>query len=105
MPLVVLSVTEQPRKARELTELQATLPTRSINSRHDTAQGAYHEGLLSKAEHAREVVESIDLARRARTCAPLPQVPDGAEHPGVDRLCVSRLVRRGSRIHARAAGW
>ena len=83
MPLVVLSVTEQPRKARELTELQATLPALSTNSRHVTVQGAYHEGLLSKAEHARVVVESIELVLEAvRTRAPLPQVPDGADIEG-----------------------
>ena len=77
MPLVVLSVTDQPRKARELTELQATLPGLSRNSRHVTVRGAYHEGLLSRPEHARVVVDAIQLVLdAARTGAPLPQVSD-----------------------------
>ena len=76
-PLIVLSVTQQPRKATELTELQATLPGLSSNSRHVTVQGAYHEGLLSRPEHARVVTESILLVLDAvRTSAPLAQVPD-----------------------------
>ncbi len=59
LPLVVLSVTEQPRKGAELTELQADLPALSSNSRHITIQGAYHEGLLAREEYARVVTESI----------------------------------------------
>ena len=67
-PLIVLSVTEQPRKAAELTELQAALPGLSSNSRHVTVQGAYHEGLLSRDEHARIVTRSIlDVVEAVRT--------------------------------------
>ena len=76
-PLIVLSVTQQPRKARELTELQATLPGLSSDSRHVTVQGAYHEGLLSRAEHARVVTKSILLVVEAvRTSTPLANLPD-----------------------------
>jgi pimeloyl-ACP methyl ester carboxylesterase len=67
-PLVVLSVTEQPRKDAELTELQAELPGLSTNSRHVTVEGADHEGLLSRAEHAAVVTEAIlDVVEAVRT--------------------------------------
>ena len=59
LPLIVLSVTEQPMKGEKLTELQAELPTLSTNSEHITVQGAYHEGLVSQEKHARVVTESI----------------------------------------------
>ena len=59
MPLVVLSVTKQPRRGEQLTELQAELPALSSNSQHITVQGAYHEGLLSQQEHACFVTEAI----------------------------------------------
>jgi pimeloyl-ACP methyl ester carboxylesterase len=59
LPLVVLSVTEQPRMGEKLTELQATLPSLSSQSRHITVEGAYHEGLLSQQEHARIVSDAI----------------------------------------------
>lgn len=59
MPLVVLSVTEQALMSDNLTALQAELPRLSTNSEHITVQGAYHEGLVSQAQHARVVTESI----------------------------------------------
>jgi hypothetical protein len=59
LPLIVLSVTVQPRMAEKLTALQAELPGLSSDSRHITVQGAYHEGLLAQQEHARVVTESI----------------------------------------------
>ncbi len=59
MPLIVLSVTEQPRMAEKLTALQAELPALSTNSQHITVQGAYHEGLLSQQKDARVVTEAI----------------------------------------------
>ena len=49
LPLIVLSVTDQPRMGAKLTELQAELPSLSTNSEHITVQGAYHEGLVSQA--------------------------------------------------------
>ena len=59
MPLVVLSVTKQPRRGEQLTKLQAELLALSSNSHHITVQGAYHEGLLSQRECARFVTEAI----------------------------------------------
>jgi pimeloyl-ACP methyl ester carboxylesterase len=58
-PLIVLSVTDQPRLGEKLTELQAELPALSSNSQHITVQGAYHEGLISQREHAKVVTDSI----------------------------------------------
>jgi len=53
LPLIVLSVTDQPRMGAKLTELQAELPALSTNSEHITVQGAYHEGLVAQENHAR----------------------------------------------------
>lgn len=70
-PLIVLSVTEQPRMGDKLTELQAELPSLSTQSRHITVEGAYHEGLLSQPDHAKivtasiiDVVEAVRFGRR-----------------------------------------
>src|SRR5918999_1539738 len=43
VPLIVVSVTEQPRYGEQLTALQAELPALSTQSRHMTVEGAYHE--------------------------------------------------------------
>jgi len=73
-PLVVLSVTEQPRRGAQLTELQAELPALSSNSQHITVQGAYHEGLLSQREYARFVTEAIlHVVETLRAGKPLAQ--------------------------------
>ena len=40
LPLIVLSVTDQPRKGAELTELQAALPGLSSDSRNVIVKGA-----------------------------------------------------------------
>ena len=73
-PLVVLSVTEQPRMGEKLTELQAELPALSSNSQHITVQGAYHEGLLSQREYARFVTEAIlQVVEVLRAGKPLAQ--------------------------------
>lgn len=78
MPLVVLSVTDQPRKGKELTELQAELATLSTNSRHLTIQGAYHEALLADQAHAQVVTESIiEVLDAVRSGTPLSQPPGG----------------------------
>ena len=68
LPLIVLSVTDQPRKGKELTELQADLAKLSTDSRHRIVEGAYHEGLLANQDHARIVTESIiEVVEAART--------------------------------------
>jgi pimeloyl-ACP methyl ester carboxylesterase len=76
-PLIVLSVTDQPRLGDKLTALQAELPALSSQSRHITVEGAYHEGLLARPEHARVVTESIlrvvEATRAGRSLA--TQVP------------------------------
>jgi hypothetical protein len=59
LPLIVLSVTDQPRMGAKLTELQAELPSLSTNSEHITVQGAYHEGLVAQEKHARVVTDAI----------------------------------------------
>lgn len=67
-PLVVLSVTEQPRMGEKLTELQAELPGLSTNSKHITVQGATHEGLVSRKENAQFVIDAIrDVVEAVRT--------------------------------------
>jgi len=72
MPLVVLSVTEQPRMGEKLTELQNELPSLSTNSQHITVQGAYHEGLLSQRQYAQVVTEAIlRVVQAVRTGQPL----------------------------------
>ena len=58
-PLIVLSVTVQPRMGEKLTELQNELPALSTNSKHITVQGAYHEGLVAKQEYAHVVTDAI----------------------------------------------
>ncbi len=77
LPLIVLSVTEQPRMGDQLTALQAELPALSSQGRHITVDGAYHEGLLTRQDHARVVTESIHrVVEAARTGRPLaPPTP------------------------------
>jgi pimeloyl-ACP methyl ester carboxylesterase len=71
-PLIVISVTEQPRMGPKLTELQAELPSLSTQSRHITVEGAYHEGLLSQPDHAKIVTASIvDVVEAVRSGRPL----------------------------------
>jgi pimeloyl-ACP methyl ester carboxylesterase len=72
MPLIVLSVTEQPRMGDKLTAMQAELPALSTQSRHITVEGAYHEGLLAQRDHARVVTESIlEVVEAVRSGQPL----------------------------------
>ncbi len=59
LPLAVLSVTEQDRYADVLTALQAELPHLSSNSIHLTVQGATHDGLVCRHEHALVVADAI----------------------------------------------
>jgi pimeloyl-ACP methyl ester carboxylesterase len=74
LPLIVLSVTEQPRMGDKLTAMQAELPGLSSQSRHITVEGAYHEGLLAQRDSARVVTESIlrivEAVRSGRPLAP-----------------------------------
>jgi pimeloyl-ACP methyl ester carboxylesterase len=68
LPLVVLSVTDQPRMGEKLTELQNRLPGLSSRSQHITVQGAYHEGLVSQPQHAEVVTQAIlEIVEQCRT--------------------------------------
>ena len=73
LPLIVLSVTEQPRMADKLTAMQAELPGLSSQSRHITVEGAYHEGLLAQPDSAQVVTQAIlrvvDAVRSGRPMA------------------------------------
>lgn len=72
LPLIVLSVTEQPLQGKQLTELQAELTRLSTNSQHITVEGATHEGLVSQQQYARVVTESIlRVVEAARMRMPL----------------------------------
>lgn len=72
LPLIALSVTDQPRMGAKLTELQAELPSLSSNSEHITAQGAYHEGLVAQEKHARVVTDAIlGVVEAAREATPI----------------------------------
>jgi pimeloyl-ACP methyl ester carboxylesterase len=78
LPLIVLSVTKQPRMGEKLTALQAELPLLSTDSRHVTVEGAYHEGLLSQRGHARVVSESIlQVVNAVRAGQPLSESSHG----------------------------
>jgi pimeloyl-ACP methyl ester carboxylesterase len=74
LPLFVLSVTEQDRYADVLTALQAELPKLSSNSVHLTVQGATHDGLVCRREHALVVAGAIrqvvEAAHRSTAAAP-----------------------------------
>jgi pimeloyl-ACP methyl ester carboxylesterase len=68
MPLVVIGVTDQPRYGDKLTELQAELPGLSTQSRQVIVEGAYHEALLAREEHAAVVTASIlDVVEAVRS--------------------------------------
>jgi pimeloyl-ACP methyl ester carboxylesterase len=75
LPLVVLSVTEQPKMGDKLTELQAELPALSSHSEHVIVQGAYHEGLIAQREFARTVTEKIVQVVRAASSPSRPTIP------------------------------
>jgi pimeloyl-ACP methyl ester carboxylesterase len=59
LPLLVLSVTEQPLYGEVLTALQAELPRLSSNSVHRVVEGASHEDLISDPAHAAVVAAAI----------------------------------------------
>jgi pimeloyl-ACP methyl ester carboxylesterase len=73
LPLIVLSVTEQPSIVGDvLTELQAELPALSTNSLHRTVEGATHESLVADRQHALVVVDAIlQVMEAAQTSLPL----------------------------------
>ena len=79
LPLVVLSVTEQPRGGETLTQLQAELPALSTNSSHRTIQGAGHESLVAAYDHAQHVIRAITdvLASAERLTGPGSSPPPG----------------------------
>jgi pimeloyl-ACP methyl ester carboxylesterase len=77
LPLVVLSVTEQPVYGDVLTRLQAELPKLSSNSVHQILVGATHEGLVAKRKHAVVVAGAIrQVLESAQTGQPLAQVSE-----------------------------
>jgi pimeloyl-ACP methyl ester carboxylesterase len=79
MPLFVLSVTEQDKYADVLTTLQAELPQLSSNSAHLTVQGATHDGLVCRREHALVVADAIrQVVEAAYSGEPLAQ---SRKHP------------------------
>ena len=72
LPLAVLSVSEQALYAEVLTRLQGELPTLSSNSIHWTVEGATHESLTNRREHALIVVDAIlQVVEAAQTGVPL----------------------------------
>jgi pimeloyl-ACP methyl ester carboxylesterase len=80
IPLVVLSVTEQPRMSDKLTALQAELPALSSDSQHITVQGAYHEGLVSQPQYASIVTDAIlRVVKAVRLGKPLAQAKAQAQ--------------------------
>lgn len=81
LPLAVLSVTGQPNFVADvLTRLQNELPTLSSNSAHYTVEGATHEGLVAKREHATVVAETIrQVLESARTGKPLAEISQAVE--------------------------
>ena len=82
LPLIVLSVTEQPRMGAKLTELQAELPQLSMDSQHITVQGAYHEGLIAQEKYACVVTAAIlRVVDAARTGEPVAQTGEVDLHP------------------------
>jgi pimeloyl-ACP methyl ester carboxylesterase len=71
-PLIVLSVTAQPRMGDKLTAMQAELPRLSSRGRQITVEGAYHEGLLADRESAKVVTSAIlDVVEEVRAARPL----------------------------------
>jgi pimeloyl-ACP methyl ester carboxylesterase len=76
LPLAVLGVSEQPRGAATLTELQSELPSLSTNSARQVVQGATHEALVSRREHAMVVADAIRAVvtgEPARILTPVPE--------------------------------
>ncbi len=72
LPLVVLGVTDQPRGAETLTALQAELVRLSTRSARRVVEGATHESLVARREHAMAVVAAI----RAVVADDLESLPD-----------------------------
>jgi pimeloyl-ACP methyl ester carboxylesterase len=83
LPLVVLGVTEQPRGAETLTALQAELPGLSTRSVRRVVQGATHESLVARREHALAVVAAIRaVVADGLESLPDPILPVGTVRPG-----------------------
>jgi hypothetical protein len=82
LPLAVVSVTEQPLAGVTLTALQNELPGLSSNSVHRTVDGATHENLISKREHAEEVAGVIrDVMQAAVTSGRVADIANAARKP------------------------
>jgi pimeloyl-ACP methyl ester carboxylesterase len=85
LPLFVLGVSEQPRGAETLTTLQTELPGLSTNSAFRVVQGATHESLIARREHARAVVDAVlDVLESARTGQPLANPATAAAPDAVE---------------------
>ena len=83
LPLVVLGVTEQPRGAETLTALQVELPGLSTRSVRRVVQGATHESLVARREHALAVVAAIRaVVADDIESLPDPILPVGTPRPG-----------------------
>jgi len=83
LPLVVLGVTEQPRGAETLTALQIELTGLSTRSVRRVVQGATHESLVARREHALAVVAAIRaVVADDLESLPDPILPVGTPRPG-----------------------
>ena len=83
LPLVVLGVTEQPRGAETLTALQIELTGLSTRSVRRVVQGATHESLVARREHALAVVAAIRaVVADDLESLPDPILPVGTPTPG-----------------------
>jgi pimeloyl-ACP methyl ester carboxylesterase len=78
LPLVVLGVSDQPRGAETLTQLQSELPTLSTNSARRVVHGATHEALVAGREHAMVVADAIRAVVAGEPARILTAVPAGA---------------------------
>jgi len=76
LPLVVLGVSDQPRGGETLTELQAELPGLSTNSARRIVQGATHEALVARREHAMVVADAIRAVVAGEPARILTTVPE-----------------------------
>ncbi len=59
LPLAVLGVSEQPRGGELLTALQVELSHLTADANYHVVQGATHESLIARREHARVVARTI----------------------------------------------
>jgi hypothetical protein len=65
LPLAVLTVSEQPLGGELLTALQRELAELTKDTSFEVVQGASHESLIAKREHARVVARTIEAVVQA----------------------------------------